>query len=309
MTRRIQPEGDEMPSLTTLVERHWGLSHVVSDATLQQGQTRSVIAMRSDQGRFVAKMYQREWALGLVNPSIAEIDQRLGIFDYLARIGVRQAPSILKTIAGDRFVRMGGMIVYVLERIEGTPPPPTPDTWADLGRVAARLNARTDYPHDYAIPVPGAIAELTAQAARYPFKQEFLHLVSTLDVLQTQPRGLIHGELNLANSIRSPAGRLSVLDWDQAGTGPWALEPGYPLITTFLSEDLKFDARSAAAFYSAWAGHRGIDAGRRDIIFTAALLHALRYLGFGDPHRRWARIRYALAHKQEMLSALDAGAW
>jgi Ser/Thr protein kinase RdoA (MazF antagonist) len=297
-----------MHVLKTLLERHWPLDRAVPGTDLQRSTTRNVISIRSEQGPFVVKVYEDAWALGLVRPSPAEIDQRLGIFDYLARIGVRQAPSILKTIAGDRFVRMGGMIVCVLERIEGTPPPPTPDTWADLGRVAARLNARTDYPHDYAIPVPGAIAELTAQAARYPFKQEFLHLVSTLDVLQTQPRGLIHGELNLANSIRSPTGRLSVLDWDQAGTGPWALEPGYPLITTFLSEDLKFDARSAAAFYSAWAGHRGIDAGRRDVIFTAALLHALRYLGFGNPHRRWARIRYALAHKQEMLSALDAGA-
>lgn len=50
-----------------------------------------------------------------------------------------------------------------------------------------------------------------------------------------------------------------------------------------------------------------LDAERKDIIFTAALLHALRYLRFGDPLRRWARIRYAVTHKHALLAALDAG--
>nr|MBA3377848.1 phosphotransferase [Chloroflexia bacterium] len=149
--------------------------------------------------------------------------------------------------------------------------------------------------------------ELTEQAERYPFKNEFLDLVSTLGILADQPACLIHGELNPANSVRSPEGRLSILDWDQAGTGPRVLEGGYPLITTFLSEDLAFDTRSAAAFYGAWAEDHDLDAERKEIIFTAALFHALRYLGFGDPFRRWARIRYALTHKHALLSALDGG--
>jgi len=295
-----------MPSLTALLEHHWNLEHVVSDATLQQYPTRSVVAIRSDQGRFVVKVYNDEWALGLVNPSIAAIDRRLSIFEYLARTGFRLAPVLLKTKTSDRFLRTGGTTMYVLEWIEGSRPPATTETWAELGRLAACLNARTDYPHDYAIPVAGAIAELTEQAGRYPFRSEFLELVSTLGILADQPTCLIHGELNPPNAVRSPDGRLSILDWDQAGTGPWALEGGYPLITTFLSEDLAFDARSAAAFYGAWARDHDLDAGRKDVIFTAALFHALRYLGFGDPLRRWARIRYALTHKHELLSALDA---
>ncbi len=48
-----------------------------------------------------------------------------------------------------------------------------------------------------------------------------------------------------------------------------------------------------------------MDAGRKDLIFTAAILHALRYLEFGDHARRWARIRYALAHREELLAALE----
>lgn len=290
-----------------LIERHWGLGHVVPDATLHRYATRTVVAARSDQGRFIVKSYRDDAALGLVEPSVAEIDRRLGIFDYFDESGFGHAPSLRKTVEGERVVREGGLTIYILARIDGAPPPSTPETWAELGRIAASLNARTDYPYDYGIPVAGAIAELTAQAASYPFAKEFRSLVAMLDVLMDQPHALIHGELNPANAILAPAGRLSVLDWDQAGTGPWALELGHPLINVFLSEDLVFDVRSAAAFYGAWAGKSGIDVGRREIIFVAALLHALRYLPFGDVSRRWRRIQHALAHKAELLSVMGGG--
>jgi len=162
------------------------------------------------------------------------------------------------------------------------------------------------FPHPYGIPVGGAIAELTRKADRYPFRDDFLRLVSTLDVLADLPTRLIHGEINHANALVTAEGRIFLLDWDQAGTGPWALEPGYPLITTFLSEDLRFDAPSATAFYGSWMNGSPVSARHKELIFTAAILHALRYLEFGDHSRRWARIQHALAHRDELLTALDA---
>lgn len=293
-----------MQSLATLVERNWDLDRVVAGPVLQRSSTRIVLSIEADQGRFVAKAYEDSWALGLVHPSLEEIDQHLGIFDVLAARGFRHAPSLLKTRDGQRFLRSGGMTVVILDLIEGERPPAAVATWAELGRLAANLNGIAGYPHDYAISVTGTIAELTHKAERYPFRQDMLSLVSTLDVLAEQPTSLIHGEINLANTVLARDGRIVILDWDQAGNGPWALEPGYPLITTFLSEDLVFDAEAAAAFYRSWAGEQGITAERRELVFTAALLHALRYIEFGDPGRRWARIRYALAHKDELLAAL-----
>jgi hypothetical protein len=295
-----------LQALKTLLERHWPLDHVVPGGSLQRFPTRNVVSIRSEQGQFVVKAYDDEWALGLVRPSVAEIDQRLSIFDYLARNDFGQAPSLLKTRTGRRFVRAGGRTVYILERIRGGQPPDTSETWVELGHLAALLNSLPDFPHEYAISVAGTIAELTRNADRYPFRSDFLRLVSTLDVLVDQPTCPIHGEINLANSLVSAGGRIFLLDWDQAGTGPWALEPGYPLITTFLSEDLVFDAASAAAFYGSWAGGKPISAGRKDLIFTAAILHALRYLEFGDRFRRWTRIQHALAHRDQLLAVLDA---
>lgn len=295
-----------MQSIAGLVERHWPLDHVVPGAALQRSLTRNVISIRSEQGPFVVKVYEDEWALGLVRPSSAEIDQRLGIFDYLAANGFRHAPSLLETRTGGRFARSDGMTVYVLGQIDGSRPSPAARTWAELGRLAALLNDLPDFPLPYGITVGGAIAELTRNADRYPFRSEFLRLVSTLDVLVDLPTCPIHGEINLTNSLVSADGRIFLLDWDQAGTGPWALEPGYPLITTFLSEDLVFDAASATAFYHSWTGGNPISARHKDLIYTAAILHALRYLEFGDHSRRWARIQHALAHRDELLAALDA---
>lgn len=294
-----------MLSLATLVERHWELNSVVPGSILQRSPTRQVTSIRSDQGSFVVKAYDHDWALGLVCPSLAEIDRRLHIFEFLAAGGFRHAPSLLKARTGNRFVRTGGTTMYILEQIKGSQPPATTGTWAELGRVAATLNSITDYPHDYAIPVAGTIVELARNQERYPFRSAFLEQVATLDVLADEPACLIHGEINLANSVMSPDGEIFLLDWDQVGTGPWALEAGYPLITAFISEDLVFDAGSASAFYASWTGGKGMDAERKDLVFTAALLHALRYLEFGDQARRWARIQYALAHKNELLAALD----
>ncbi len=293
-----------MQSLGTVVERHWDLDRVVPGAILQHYPTRRIVSIRSDQGAFVVKAYDDESALGLVRPSVAQIDRHLHIFDYLAIKGFAHAPSLLKSKTGSRFVRTEGMTVYILEQIEGSPPPATAETWAELGRLARRLNSFTDYPHPYGIPVAGTIAELTRKAEHYPFRKDVLHLVSTLGSLADQPTCLIHGEINLANAVMSPQSRISILDWDQAGNGPWALEAGYPLITTFLSEDLVFDAASAAAFYGSWTGHEGLSAEQKELVFTAAVLHALRYLEFGDQSRRWAGIQHALSHKDDLLAAV-----
>ncbi len=293
-----------MQSIATIVEGHWNLGHVVPGAVLQHSPTRTVMVIESDQGAFVVKAYENAWALGLVHPTPSEIDRHLHIFDFLAETHFGHAPSLLPTTTGRRFVQTDDTTVCVLALIEGATPPSIPETWAELGRIAARIGEHDDYPRPYGISVAGTITELTRNAERYPFRTEMIHLVFTLGILMDQPPCLIHGEINTRNAIMGADGRLSILDWDQAGTGPWPLEPGYPLITTFLSEDLVFDSGAASAFYRLWGAGREMTAEHRELVFTAAVLHALRYLEFGDSMRRWTRIQHALAHKDALLAAL-----
>lgn len=112
--------------------------------------------------------------------------------------------------------------------------------------------------------------------------------------------GLIHGEINGANAGRRANGEVALLDWDEAGVGPLALEYGYPLIAAFISEELVIDHDSARSFYRGYTDAGGyID---HDRLFDAALFHALRYMWFGDVDRRWARIMHALEHENCLIS-------
>ncbi|HEV2529192.1 MAG TPA: phosphotransferase [Thermomicrobiales bacterium] len=290
---------DHFPAL---LSRHWPLTSVRIGPTLQAGAGRRTIAIRADQGAFILKVYEDHAALGLVSPGDGEIDRRLSILDHLAARGTVPAPRLLHARSDARFIRAAGQTHAVMEHIPGDRPPDTPETWAELGRIVAALNADTAFPHPYGIPVRDTIQELTAQAAAYPFASDFRALVETLAVVAEGPTGLVHGEVNLANVIQSPGGRFTLIDWDHAGTGPTVLDAGYPLITTFLTEDLVFRQDLATAFYQACI----VDPAtvRTDAIFAAALLHALRYVRFGDTLRRWARIRHALAHRDELLSVI-----
>jgi Ser/Thr protein kinase RdoA (MazF antagonist) len=294
-----------MNSLPNEVARHWPLDHVVRGSILQQGSTRITFAIRAVQGQFVVKVYDDDAALGLVNPDLEEIDQHLSILDYLAGKEFGHAPRLLRTRTGARYVRTGGKTIVILEQVAGTTAPDTPAIWAELGRIGARLNGYRDYPHAYGVPIAGVIAELTQHARQYPFRQPFLELVGTLGVLENQPTSLIHGEINPANTVLEPGGRLVLVDWDEAGTGPLVLEAGYPLLTQFVTERLVFRRDEAVAFYDAYTGGAGLTPEGKDLVFTAALLHALRYIGAGgNPETRWTRIQFALEHRDELLAVI-----
>lgn len=291
-------------SLARTIGQHWPVDNVALGSLLQDSGSRVTRLIHGDQGAFVVKVYEAGSALGLVAPSTAVIDRQLSVLDHLAGNGFDHAPRLLPTRDGQRFVEANGRIVSVQHQVDGGPPPDSPATWVEFGRIAARLNADTSYPHPYAIPIAGTIAELTERAASYPFRERFLELVAGLAVLEGQPPGLIHTEINCANAIQEPGGRLVVVDWDQAGTGPWVLEAGYPLLTWFVTEDLVVHWDAARAFYRGYTNGAGLAGETREMVFTAALLHALRYLDVVNRDRRWKRIAFALAQREALLATM-----
>jgi Ser/Thr protein kinase RdoA (MazF antagonist) len=291
---------------TEFISQYWPLDQVTMGPMLQRYPTRMVSGLNSTQGRFVIKAYENAAALGLVAPSYEEIHQCLSIFDYLAAHQFDYRPALLKTRSGEAFVQAQGWTVYLVEWLTGEHPQPSPAVYAQLGELAAQLNAYTDYPYPYPINVQSTIAELRQEAKRYPFQQAFLSLVEQLEVLVSQPSTLIHGEINVANAFQTLDGRLYLLDWDTAGKGPVVLETGYPLLTTFLTEDLVFHPEWAAAFYGSYTQGIGLTSDEKELVFTAALLHGLRYLKFAETNKRWARICYALAQKDVLLAAIPS---
>jgi Ser/Thr protein kinase RdoA (MazF antagonist) len=211
----------------------------------------------------------------------------------------------MKTQDGKCFVQSAEQIVAVMEYIDGDPLTPAPETWHSLGKVARALNEFADYPLEYGVPTNLAIDELTEHARSHFKREKFEAFIDELKPILSYPRrGLIHGEINLANAARRQDGTVTLLDWDEAGTGYTILEAGYPLITVFLTEDLHFHCDLASAFFRGYYGGNGPTQDEKQFLFQAALLHALRYMGHGDRAKRWERICYAAAHKDEIFSAI-----
>ncbi len=233
------------------------------------------------------------------------IRQNLAVFDFLASRAFPYIPTLLKTSDGRAFVYAPRQSVIVLEYLAGERPAATPATWAEYGVIARTLNAYQAYPHPYAVATEGAIAELTEQAKHHVYADRFQTFVSWLTPLLHAPNhGLIHGEMNLANAAYRGDGTLVLLDWDDAGMGPTVLEAGYPLIIVFLTEDLQPQPDLARAFYQSYYAGSAPNDDEKDLVFRAALLHALRYMPFANQQQRWERICYAVAHKEQLLAWL-----
>lgn len=285
-----------------LFTQHWPLDQVSLGETFQTYPTRRVIRLHTAQGDFVAKIDDQP-------PPYAMAWARCTIFDFLAEQAFPHSPTLVKTRDGQPLRYQDGQSVIVMEYIDGGQPDNHPATWQRLGQLAASLNAMPGCPVTYGVPTAGVIAELTAQAQSHRYRKQFLELIGLLPPLLDQPaQGLVHGELNRANVRQRRDGTLVVLDWDEAGHGAPVLEAGYPLLTVFLTEALHFQRAQAQAFYRGYFGEHTPDAAEQDLLFRAALLHALRYAQWGNQQRRWARIYYAITYRAHLLATLFAPA-
>jgi Ser/Thr protein kinase RdoA (MazF antagonist) len=297
------------------VSQHWPLDEVRIGRTLQVAEARNTVALQSAQGHFVVKTYDNLSALTLNNPTQQTIRECLYVFEFLQEKRFQHCPQLWKTRSGETFVRTETDTAILLERIEGSHPRPTATLWAEVGHVLAKLNALTDFPHPYPIEVLGCIEEMRQWAEEYPFREEYVKLVDRLEVLADQPASLIHGEAHNGNFLRTPDGRIYLLDMDNMGTSPTVLEAGFPLIGCFLDEpkhtdvpeEIVFHRSWAQAFYEAYTGGVGMSEAQKELVFTGALLHALRYIHFGGTLlQRWSRICYALEHKDRLLAAIPS---
>lgn len=118
-----------MTPSSACIDRHWPLDRVIVGPILQRYPTRATVAVDTAQGRFVAKLYANEVALGLVEPSTAKIERSLDVFGYLERNDFGHAPRPLSTSEGRSFAR-----------VEQDRLSPRTHRWKPrLGRSAARI--------------------------------------------------------------------------------------------------------------------------------------------------------------------------
>lgn len=281
-----------------LIAEQWPLDEVTLGETFQSYPTRRVVRIEAAQGSFVAKIDSAP------PPLYDAACQPYTMLEFLTARAFPHSPALLKTRAGQPLLYRDGQSIAIMAYIDGDQLDNSLATWAALGKVVASLNAITDYPVPYGIPTAGAIAELTAAAQTHSHPKQFLDFIAMLSPLLTATtHGLVHGEINRANVRQRRDGSLVIIDWDEAGHGPTVLDAGYPLITVFLTEKLHFQRAQAQAFYRGYFGERRPDAAEQDLLFRAALLHALRYMQFANQAQRWRRVCYAVTHRDQLLAA------
>ena len=172
-----------------------------------------------------------------------------------------------------------------------------------MGRALAALHALPTVQRPFAVPVGAACDELLGfKGWPSPLVEE---VATRARRLPSQPTGVIHGQPTLANVVQRDDGTVTMLDWDESGTGPAVLDLGYPLVCHFLTNDFRIRTDEARSFYS---GYRGDATGQPPParkVFDAALFHALRSATFADQHHRLHRVRHALSHEDDLVAAVD----
>jgi Ser/Thr protein kinase RdoA (MazF antagonist) len=285
------------------VAEHWRLRDV-SVTPFQIGRfRRGVFTVTSREGVYAAKVNDDP-------PDVQVSTNELDVFTYLSQRDYLHVPELIPTRRGDALMHTGGRSVVLMEHIPQRFDPDarlSPTSWADLARALALLNAFDDYPHPWGKAfIEHVPEELRAKVRNQPIEAQFLELLDRVVPLRESPRvSLVHAEVNPANSGRRSDGTVVLLDWDGVGSGPTALDYGYPLITQFVDQyDLTVDRDAAEAFYGAYADAGGIlDTGEA---FLAGLFQAMFLMWFFNTEGRWRRIQWAVAHEEEMCSMIDA---
>lgn len=283
------------PLTPEVIAASWPLSSVALGPVLEGFGGGVVQVIETKQGRFVCKR-------------AGHLSERSTlVLDFLAERSFAHAPRVVHTDAGTRTLRNEGATFLVMEHIDGAVPTPTAGKHAKLAAILAHLNSIDDYPVPAPITVDAirpAFHQISRRLERPADRARFAEVANSLGDIDRLPRSLIHFESSLGNTIERPDGSLVLVDWDEAGTGARVLDAGKPLISAFISEDLRFDVAGARAFYDAYQARLTLSAEERDAMFDASLFHALRSVAWADPEIRWRRIEWAIEHRHEIMSAV-----
>ena len=276
------------------LETHWGLTGVKLAAEVASYRTRTCFEVVANEGTFFAKVDHR--------PLVTRPLGSAHVLAHLTATGFRHAPNLVETRTGQPTLTCDGRTITLMEFVPQKFAA-TLEAWHELGRVVARLHRVADYEVAYAVPIGVGIDEVVAWASNHGHPPiELPSIAQRCRELEAAiPVGLVHGEINAANVRRRADGSLVLVDWDEAGFGPTALDVGTPLISSFVSEDdFAFDGSSAAAYISGYVDGGGAFDHRA--AFNGALLHALRHVRHGNTDARWKRLRHAFANEGEITA-------
>ena len=280
-----------------IFENFWPLTNVKLGNILQKSGERIVCEISANEGVFVFKVADS-------SKTEEKIKLDTFVFDFLKAKSFQNIPTLLKTREGENYQNLDGKFVYVMERIDGKAPERTPENWARLGEIAAKIHDISDYPYKTLFTVESEMPKFAETAAKLSFAKEYVTLVESLPNFSGLSTSLIHTDIGPHNAVQRKDGVIVLTDWDDAGVGITILDLGFPLICHFVTHELEFEKEKASAFYNTYFAKRNLPDKEKNLIFDAGLFFALMYIPYGNTEKHWQRIKFAVENKELILSVL-----
>src|SRR3989338_7922002 len=256
-----------MEITNTLIEKYWPLTDVAVKAMPKQGLGGSVGIIESHEGKYTYKI-SGSWK------TAEKLERDLSAYEFLNNKNFPYISQLLRTKNNEKFIKIDNDLIYLIKYIEGDHPSLTPQTYLELGQIVAELHAIENFPFETDYKPIDAIPPLIQNAEKFIFKDEYINILKSIPDFTKLSIVPIHTEITPGNVIQSPNGKITVIDWDEAGLGPAVLDLGVGLINHFITEDLEILEDNAHAYYRKYFSLRKMSEVEKKYIYDAGLFWA-----------------------------------
>lgn len=287
----------DLSKLLAFIQENWFLN-ITNLLLIQNKGGRFVYRIDTEQGKYVLKVSNSA-------KTYEEMIRDLDIFENGLKNGFTYIPKLLKAKDNSSIVSYENRFGFIMEYIDGGTPANTKENWKKIALLTAQLHQIKDAKYRTSLTPESEKAWIQEQAQELPFGKEYKQLFDGLTDFSAFPQTFIHTDIGLHNCAQNKKGELFFLDWDGAGIGLRILDIGFPLISQFIIGNA-IQEENIQLFYKTYFEHTNIRVLKKEkeAIFDASLFFSLIYVPYGDIHKNWTKIQYALKHKHHLLSLI-----
>ncbi len=155
------------------------------------------------------------------------------------------AERVVRDLHNESLVMHDGWQLLMTTFIDGSEADNAPATLQQLGAQLGRLHAletvtSTELPVAEMLPAPElayALSQLTGVTHQVPQDlvsryQMLVEAIHSIDHCEGLPTVIIHNDCHLVNAVRTPTGKMMLIDWEGAGLGTAVIDVGFLLVSS-----------------------------------------------------------------------------
>lgn len=283
---------------------HWPVGPILQAERYHPDSDRLVVRLRTQEGAFLLR------GLPASTPE-ATIRSNTAAHRFLGNThGLAQ--QLIPLPDGRDYLQLDGYWYYLMEFIQGRLLQETPEDEYALGCLARRLHSLTG--SSSPSPLAHDKHRFDSWFGDKPFKAAFDAILAALPEAWPD-RCFIHTDLGPHNAVMDTDGHVRLIDLDDAGVGPRALDLGWPFIMQFVdfnhqTGDMRYRYDLALAYLRGYYGSTLPSPGEYDLLWQGAAFMHISYMQTYGPYAvdsLWRILCYGLACKDTLYDALVKG--